>query len=210
MCVCGQGTGKRARRVQESRRDTSRLAEHGALSARQPTPCSLVTSAAPPPFHPAADFNVTCPEGFTSINQGGVGAECLKLKVRQRAEACKAALKLAPSAATSLQSPKRSGVSCAKRAGEPNSRSLACLQQNVPPTCTQSCRVPQEGQEKAAAFLESRRYGAMLGATTEFSKCVNSAHCLCVLGRTHPVGGAAHPACSPVCACPALTSQLRA
>ena len=49
----------------------------------------------------------SCPDGFTSVNQGGIGQECLKLK---------------------------------------------------------------QGMENAAAFLETRRYAAMLGATTEFSK----------------------------------------
>ncbi len=55
----------------------------------------------------AAPFTGTCPAGFTPINQGSVGPECLKLKA---------------------------------------------------------------GMGTAAAFLETRRYAAMLGATVEFSK----------------------------------------
>ena len=63
--------------------------------------------AAPEAEETGIYMTVTCPEGFTSVNTGDSGLECLKLK---------------------------------------------------------------EGMEVAASRLETRRYGGMLGATTEFSK----------------------------------------
>lgn len=96
-----------------------------------------------------------------------MGAECLKLRVRRHLGACQASWNLQP---TRMHMPSRF------LAREGSCRRARVLQPAPsaarPSAVTRSnpCSDSQPGMATAAAFLETRRYAAYLGATVEFSK----------------------------------------
>ena len=105
--------------------------------------------------------NGTCPSGYTSINAGSgasAGFQCLKLKVCM-------SFKLLPH---------RCSICESTRSRRPPTWLLVCDSFTFGflhfPFPSVSSNNVQPGMETAAAFFESRRYAAYLGATTEFSK----------------------------------------
>lgn len=136
------------------------------------------TQAAHPLSTTAAPFNATtkkCPPGFVGMNQDEWSAECMKLKVG--GEAGWAVHPQGEGMAETLQvmhhahAPRRRQCHPAAALAELDTCSGRKTEAaGRPPLAPPPLLQP--GMAQAAAFLETRRYAAYKGATTEFQKWV--------------------------------------
>lgn len=110
-----------------------------------------------------------CPTGFSSVNEGGRAVQCLKVKVRwphPRLPEDQTCMFKVASIRTSRQHT-ADPAALARLSGAP--AALHSCPTHAPP-CPPAL---QPGMDTAAAFLETRRYAGIKGATTEFSKWVD-------------------------------------